>query len=348
MLLLLALVTLISVGCSFCCSMMEAALLSVPLPHVKSLADQGSSRARMLLELKEELNRPISAILFLNTVANTVGAAVTGAIVAREYSETGVLIFSAAFTILILLFGEILPKQLGVMFCKTISPNIAIPLSLIIKLLAPLIWVSKKISIYLSSNTIEEPAVSQAEVLSMAELGREEGVIDSLEDSVIRNVIELDSLLVKDVLTPRVVVFRLEENRTIESTKSEIVNWAHSRMPLHQEANPDTITGYITQRDIFRALISGDQNQKLSTLARPVTTVPEFMRADKLLLHMFEMRESICAVVDERGGFAGIVTLEDILEEIVGREIVDEYDYVSDLRSYAQIVSRTKKNKNKN
>ena len=347
MLLLLAVITLIAVGCSFCCSMTEAALLSVPLPHVKSLADQGSKRANILLSFKEDLNRPISAILILNTVANTVGAAVLGAIIAREYSETFVLAFSAFFTLLILIFGEIFPKQLGVKYCKTISPNVAIPLSIVIKLLTPLIWISKLISSLLNSNTSDQPSVSQAEVLSMAELGREEGVIDSLEDSVIRNVIELDTLLVKDVLTPRVVVFRLEENRTIESTKNEIINWAHSRIPLHVDENPDTITGYITQRDIFRALISGDKSQILSTLARPITTVPEFMRVDKLLLHMFEMRESICAVVDERGGFAGIVTLEDILEEIVGREIVDEYDYVSDLRSYAQIVSRTKKNKNK-
>lgn len=345
MLLILALVVLAAVFCSCCCSLTEAALLSVPLPHVKSLADEGSYRARVLLELKEDLNRPISAVLILNTVANTIGAAVAGAIVAKEYDETHVIVFSIFFTVLILFCGEILPKQMGVKFAKTIAPHLAIPLSWIIWLLSPLIWIIKVISGYFSGRNIAEPAVSQAEVLSMAELGREEGVIDQFEDSVIRNVIELDRLLAKDVLTPRVVVFRLEEDRTIASTKDEIVNWAHTRIPLYNEENPDSITGYITQRDLFRALISGDEDQKILTLARPITTVPEFMRVDKLLLHMFEMRESICAIVDERGGFAGIVTLEDILEEIVGREIVDEYDYVSDLRSYAQIVSRSKKNR---
>ena len=344
MFLILAIVVFTAASCSAICSLMEATLLSVPLPHVKSLADQGSYRGKILLDFKENLNRPISAILILNTVSHTIGASVAGAIIAREYNESAVIIFSVVFTFIILFFSEILPKQIGVAFSKSISPYIAIPLLWMIKLLSPLIWVSKHLSHSVNSSTLDEPSVSQAEVLSMAEIGREEGVIDPLEDSVIRNVIELDRLLVKDVLTPRVVVFRLDENRTIGSTKTEIVNWAHSRIPLHQEDNADTITGYITQRDIFRGLISGDEDQLLLTLARPITTVPEFMRVDKLLLHMFEMRESICAVVDERGSFAGIVTLEDIIEEIVGREIVDEYDYVSDLRSYAQILSRTKKN----
>jgi CBS domain containing-hemolysin-like protein len=179
----------------------------------------------------------------------------------------------------------------------------------------------------------------------MAKLGHEEGVLDHLEGSVIRNVVGLDRRLVKDVLTPRVVVFRLGENTVLSDIREEMMDWSHTRVPLFPEDNQDNITCYVIQRDLFRNLIKGETDARLKDLARPLTTVTEFMRTDKLLLQMFETRESMCSVVDEHGAFAGIVTLEDIMEEIVGREIVDEYDLVSDLRSYAQILHRKKESR---
>jgi len=319
---------------------MEACLLSVPLPHIKHLADSGSKKGKILLAYKEDLSNPIAAILILNTVCNTIGATIAGAIVAKEYSETGVVIYSIFFTLLILFFSEILPKQAGASFSKSIAPYIAYPLQFLIKIFKPLIFICRYFSI---SNTA--PAVSQAEVLSMAELGRQEGVIDQLEDSVIRNIIELDKIKVKDILTPRVVVSKQSEEVRVGSLKDEIQNWTHSRIPLHSEKEEDVIKGYVTQRDIFRALLSGNENLQLVELSRPITTVPELMRVDKLLLHMFEMKEAICAVVNKGGVFVGIVTLEDVIEEVVGREILDEYDNVSDLRSYAKILNKLKRTK---
>jgi CBS domain containing-hemolysin-like protein len=321
---------------------MEAALFAVPIAHVKHLADSGSRSGRILMGFKEELGRPIAAILILNTISNTIGASVAGAIVASQYDQRAVIIYSLLFTTLILCFSEIIPKHLGATHSKTVSPYIARPLLLLIKLFAPCIAVTNLLSSAFGFSE-GEASVSEDEVLSLTKLGREEGVIDHLEGSVIRNIIGLDRLLVKNILTPRVVVFRIAEDTKAGELSSELSTWNHTRVPLYEPGSSDKISSYIIQRDIFRSLVGGDEEKRLSELSRPITTVSEFMRVDKLLLQMFELRETICSVVDEHGDFAGIVTLEDIIEEIVGREIVDEYDLVSDLRSYARILNEKSK-----
>ena len=335
MFLVLVAVVVVSIAISALCSLMEAALFAVPLPHVKHLADEGSRRGKMLLEFKQEMGQPIAAILILNTVSHTIGAAVAGAVVAQLYGEEAVIAFSVVFTLMILYLSEIIPKQIGASFSKRTALLIATPLRLLIKMLWPLVVVTESVSKRIGGDA-HMPSVSPQEVLSMTDIGREEGVIDHFEGSVIKNIVGLDKMLVKDVLTPRVVVFRLKENTTVEEVRESIMEWNHTRVPLFKEDEPDYITHYVIQRDILRALLKGEKDISLHDLARPLTTVTEFMRTDKLLLQMFEMRESMCSVVDEHGGFAGLVTIEDIMEEIVGTEIVDEYDRVSDLRSYAQ------------
>ena len=324
------------------CSLMEASLFAVPIAHAKYLADSGSKAGRLLYRFKEDLGKPISAILILNTVANTIGAAVAGAMVVAMYGEGAILPFSVLFTLNILCFSEILPKQVGAIHAKTIAVYIAIPLSLLVRLLFPLVWLTQRFSKRIGEHN-SLPQVSHEELISLTEIGREEGVIDHLEDSVIRNVIGLDRVLVKNILTPRVVVFRLRKDITIGDVKEQITGWNHTRVPLYAPETPDQLEKYVIQRDLFRALIRGEDAQPIESIARPLSTVPELMRADQLLLRMFEHRESICSVVDEHGGLAGIVTLEDVIEEIVGREIIDEYDLVGDLRSYAQILYRSRK-----
>ncbi|MCB0324355.1 MAG: HlyC/CorC family transporter [Bdellovibrionales bacterium] len=338
---LVALVVGVALLISFMCSLMEAALLTVSLPYIKHLADRGSRSGKVLLQFKSHIGRPIAAILILNTVSHTVGASVAGALVA-DYGDHAVVVFSLVFTVLVLYLSEIVPKQLGTSYARQTAEFIALPLLVLTRVLHPIIWATEVVSKRLSGSD-EEPSVSEHEVLSMAKLGREEGVLDHLEGSVIRNVVGLDRLLVKDVLTPRIVVFRLEETTALREIREEIMEWSYTRVPIFPSSNPDSITRYVIQRDLFRALVKGETEIQLKDLSRPLSTVSEFMRADKLLLQMFESRESICSVVDEHGAFAGIVTLEDIIEEIVGREIVDEYDLVSDLRSYAQILYHKKR-----
>ncbi len=338
-------ITALSLLLSFMCSMMEAALLTVPYAHVKHLADSGSKAALRLLEFKDDIRKPIAAILLLNTVSHTVGAAVGGAIVAEHFGDMIVVGFSVLFTLMILYLSEIPPKELGVVYSKPISLYMTPLLSFLIKAFYPFIWISEFIAKFVGGNN-DEPSVSLAEVLSLAAIGSEEGVLDRLEGSVIRNIIGLDRRSVKDILTPRVVVNRLQDDLKIEDIKEDILTWNHSRIPLFPEDEPDKIERYVLQRDVFRSLVRGNSDSLLKDLSRPLNTVPEQMRADQLLLQMFEKREQICAVVDEHGGFAGIVTLEDIIEEIVGREILDESDLISDLRSYARsLYNRRTKNK---
>ena len=310
----------------------------MPYAHVKHVADSGSAAGKRLLAFKDDIRQPIAAILLLNTISHTIGSAVGGALVVKSFhSDSSVLIFSIVFTLLLLYAAEIPPKELGVNYCRTISLWMTYPLVALIKLFQPFIILSEYLAKAVGPN-FDEPSVSLAEVLSVAAIGSEEGVLDRLEGSVIRNIIGLDRRLVKDILTPRVVVFRLDEETSVGQTAEDILTWNHTRIPLFPEAEPDRIERYVLQRDVFRALVRGQKETRLRDLARPLTTIPAQMRTDKLLLQMFEKREHICAVVDEHGGFAGIITLEDIIEEIVGREIVDESDLVSDLRSYARSI----------
>ncbi|RMG43014.1 MAG: HlyC/CorC family transporter [Candidatus Dadabacteria bacterium] len=339
----------ISVIVSASCSLMEASLYAVPVAHVRHLAKSESLVGKLLLQLKEEVSRPIAAILILNTIANTAGASVAGWAVGELYGQHVLAVFSVLFILTILFFSEIIPKTVGVVYCREVAKATAVPLYLLVRILTPLIVVSEGISKAINRSGDARPIVSHHEVLTMAEIGTEEGALDRLEGSVIKNVIGLDQLLVRDVLTPRVVVFRLEENTKLEDIEEDILNWTFSRVPLYSESDPDHLNRYVTQRDVYRELLKGNKSVRLKDISRKLPSIPELMRVDQLLLQMFEQREHICAVVDEHGGLAGIITLEDIIEEIVGREIVDEYDTVSDLRTFAKIlkVARTRKKKRK-
>lgn len=342
---LLVLAVLLTIAVSACCSLMEATLYAVPIPHLRALSERGYRSAKILLELKNDVGRPIAAILILNTISNTGGASIAGWLAAMFFSQQGLLAFSAFFVLAILYFSEILPKIIGVVYCKQAAHIIAFPLLWMVKLLGPVVALSQGIAHRLENN--DEPSVSEAELLSMTAIGTEEGALDHFEGSVITNVVGLDRLLVKDILTPRVVTFRLAEELSVGEVRDDIGNWNFSRVPLYAESDPDHLRSYVIQRDIYRELLKGIENVKLKELSRELHTVPELMRADQLLLQMFEEKEHICAVVDEHGGLAGIITMEDIIEEIVGREIVDEYDAVSDLRTFARIMRVVKNRKTK-
>ncbi len=337
MLVTLIVVITISLVVSFLCSLMEAALLTVPLSYARAVADQGTRSGRLLFRFKRNSGQPISAILILNTISHTIGAAVSGALVDKLYGEPALVWFSILFTLLILYFSEIIPKQIGVVYFKQVSFLIARPLAWLIRLFYPLIlttnWAANIIQ-----RIAEKPTVSEQEILSMTKIGSEEGVLDTLESSIVRNIILLDRVTIKQVYTPRSVVFKLEETTHLKDVREDICDWVHSRIPLFSSSEPDIITGYVNQRDLLRELLRGHLDYTLAELSRPIKTVPETMPLDRLFTNIAETREPIRVVVDEYGVFIGIVTMEDIIEEIVGKEIVDEYDIVSDLRAYARIM----------
>jgi len=326
----------LSVSTSFLCSLMESAYYAVSLPYVKSLADSGSKLGGVLLKFKEDMSRPISAILILNTVANTIGASVSGWAVGEYFGSQYLFPFSIGYTLMILYCGEIIPKLLGVTYNKLVAKIFAYPLLFLSKILSPLIAVSHFVAKLFKSKEGEE--VSTAEVLSMAEMGEEDGALDSLESAVIENIIGLDQILVGGVMTPRVVVKRFDESLTIKEIKTELEDLSFTRIPLYSETDPDDLKSYVIQRDIFRAIVQGHEDKTLREISRPLRTVSELMRCDKLLLEMFDVNEHFYSVIDEHGGLAGIITIEDIIEEIVGHEIVDEYDAVSNLRAFARLL----------
>jgi CBS domain containing-hemolysin-like protein len=326
-----------SVAAVFFCSLAEASLNAVPLSFIRHEAERGAREAALLLRFKNEMGRPIAALLILNTLAATTSAAISGWAVGEMFGSEWLAVFSVLFTLVLLYASEILPKIVGVLYCRSVARVVARPVSLLVLLFAPLIWFSERLSGRIRRGA-DRPGLSQQEFLSMAAIGTEEGALDRFESSVIANVVGLDRLLVKDVLTPRVVVFRLQESTKLSDAAAKIADCNHTRIPLFSESDADYLSGYVTQRDIYRQLLAGAEQKSLREMARPIKTVPELMRVDKLLLEMIEEHEHICAVVDEHGGLAGIITLEDILEKIVGKEIVDEYDSVSDLRASAKIL----------
>ena len=339
MLAIIILAVFVSVAVSAFCSMAEASILSVTRASTKSVADAGSKRGKLVLSLKENTPRTIAALLIMNTIANTVGPAIVGAQAQSIYGDVGVVTASMAMTLLILIFGEMLPKQLGFAHNQKISLLVAYPIDFICRVLSPLVKLSSAI-VNITGIKSNVSQVSTEEVLALAEIGTREGALDSLEGLVIKNIVHLDEVLVRDVLTPRVVVFRLEESTKLSEIAEDIHGWQHTRIPLYRKEDPDHVTHYVIQRDICRALLKGNFAVQLREIARPLHVVPELTTVDTLLSLMVAKGEHIAAAVDEHGGFAGVVTLEDIIEEVVGKEIIDEYDLVEDMRKHAENLSK--------
>lgn len=311
--------------------MSEAALFAVPVTTVRSQVEKEQKEGRRFgpgraLEiLKDDISAPISAMLIVNTVANTAGPAVAGVLAERLFGGVGLVVFTFIMSILVLFLGEVLPKFIGVTYSRRVAIGAARPLLALITILRPGI---KLLGLMTARFEPEEeaPAVSHEEVLSMAAIGHQEGTIDPLEGEVISNVIGLDKIRVGELITPRVAMFKLPETTTLTEQRDAVQTWSYTRIPVHAEDDPDHLTGYVRQRDVLRALLREEDTRQISSLKRPLVTVPELMRADKLLLQMFEQGEHLYAVVDEHGTLAGIISMEDILEHVVGREIHDEYD----------------------
>lgn len=341
---LILIVVVVSLGVSFLCSLMEAALLTITPGYARSLQDQRFSSGRILTRFKQNIGPPISAILILNTISHTIGAAVSGALVDHYYGNQALLWFSIIFTILILYLSEIIPKQIGAVFNKQVAVVIAAPLLWMVRLFYPLILTTQWVANLFSRSPVES-GVTPQELISMAKIGREEGVLDSLESVVIRNIIHLDRVTAKHVLTPRSVVFKLADDTVMADIRYTISEWSYSRIPIYSHEHPDQVIGYVTQRDLFRELLLGNNGRRIQEIMRPLKTIVESTALDTLFVEMIESREHIRSVVDEYGVFMGLVTMEDIIEEIVGKEIVDEYDSVGDLQNYARALYWRKKNK---
>lgn len=321
-------VVLISAFCSLC----EAVLYAVPPSHIANLQEDGKSVGDLLARLRERVDEPITAILTLNTVANTAGAAVAGGLATKALGENQVLIFSAALTVAILFLSEILPKTFGVVYARLLSTWIARPLRWMVIAFWPIIWVISFVTRLISAGK-EQGGVSQDEIVSLTRLGHSEGTIDADEAAVIQNVLALSSTRTRAIMTPRTVVFALP----VESLLSDVVSdqrvMVHSRIPVYDDG-VDDIVGIVFRRDVLAA--EANEGATLAPLVRPAAFVVESEKVDHVLQVLIEVRQHMLVVVDEFGGFAGVVTLEDVMEEILGKEIVDEFDQVADMRALAK------------
>lgn len=326
-----------SILISAVCSLFEAVLYAVPASHVEALAQAGRVSGRIFRKLRQNVDRPIAAILSLNTIANTAGAVIAGAAVASVFSQDLLFIdlyFPALFTLSILVFSEVIPKTAGVVYCRPLTVVVARPLQILVWIFTPMVWLCRLATRVVSLGDMEQ-AISEEELIAMAKAGQHIGAIQAEEARVIQNILSLKSRTVKDVMTPRTIVFSLSEHLTVAEAYKEMGIWAHSRVPVYDNDFED-IVGVVLRRDVVEALAKDQEKTKLSELMEPVHFVVDSILLSRVLEMFLKRRQHLFVAIDEYGGLAGVISLEDVLEEILGQEIVDEGDRVVNLRQRAR------------
>jgi len=331
---LLVLYVALALGVSFLCSIMEATLLSVTPSYMAALEQEENPMGEKLRGMKEDIDRPLAAILSLNTIAHTVGAAGAGAQAAVVFGEAYIGVISAVLTLLILVFSEIIPKTLGAVYWRDLAPSITRILVPTIWSMWPLVKLSKGITRLLSSGEERVP-FSREEFTALAELGQEEGVFEEKESRILKNLFRFNSLRVKDVMTPRTVMFDLPEETTIGEVVEEYDEFRFSRIPVYSGTRDD-VTGYVLKDEMLLRAAQEEHQVKLSDLAREMLVVRDSLPLPDLLERLLDKLEHIALVVDEYGGVEGIVTMEDVVETLLGLEIVDEADSVEDMQALAR------------
>lgn len=316
------------------CSLSEASIYAVRRPFIRTLSETGSAAGPVLEGFKDNMERPIAAILIVNTAANTAGAAVAGAQASALFGPQSLVWFSVSFTLTVLLASEIFPKILGVAYNRPVARIVAVPWRIAITTLHPIVWLVEHASRWVKPAG-QVFAAPEEEVVQFAQISADEGSISADEAAMVRNVLSLNDLTAREVMTPRTVVFRLPATMTLREVAEHVDEWHHSRIPIYDPDDMDRWTGLVRAPDVLAALARGRLELRLSDLARSLHFVPEVMPGHRLLQHFIEERTHLFAVVDEFGGMAGVVSLEDVVESLIGREIVDEVDKVADLREVA-------------
>jgi len=343
MTLLIVAVSLVLVVSAFC-SLSEASLYAVRRPFIRKLVDGGSRTGVVLDHFKDNMERPITAILVVNTIANTAGAAVAGAQAARVWGPSALIGFSIAFTLAVLFISEIIPKIVGVAYNRPIAQAIALPWQVMIFLLTPIAALVSRFSGLLQPSG---PALAapEEEVQQLVRMSAEEGSILGIEAEIVRNALNLDLVTAGDIMTPRTVVYRLPDDTRIGDLRSSVADWHFSRIPVFDPQDAERWTGVVRAQDVLRALAEDRFDTVLSDLSQPLQFVPETLRGHELLEGFLKERSHLFGVVDEFGGVAGVTSLEDVLESLIGAEIVDEVDQAADLQEVARGSVRARRHR---
>ena len=337
---LLVVFVVVAIGVSFLCSVMEAVLLSVSPAYIGAKEAEAPSTAARLKALKADIDEPLAAILTLNTIAHTVGATGAGAQAAAIWGDQSVWIFGAVavfstvLTLGILILSEIIPKTLGAVYWRGLAPLVA-------RMLGPIIWALRLTGLIQLSNLIarglshgeKEGAVSREELAALAQIGTEEGVFDETEGRILQSLFRFRQLKAKDVMTPRTVVVAYPETAPLRQVAED--RHPFSRLPVYR-GDRDHVTGFVLRDDVLHALADGQGDEPASTVARDLMTVPDSLPLPDLFERFLERREHLALVVGEYGGTEGVVSVEDVVETLLGLEIVDESDDEHDMQAMAR------------
>lgn len=321
---------------SFVCSIAEAVLLSIPPSYTNFLEEKGQNKLSEKLNiLKQDVNKPLSAILTLNTISHTVGAAGAGAQAAIVFGNNYVGVFSGVLTLLILIFSEIIPKTLGATYWKSLTPTTVHTLLKMQFFLYPFVVLSNYITRHISKDDLVQ-GFNRDELLAMTKLSTEEGLLSQQEMLIIKNLLSFQKLPAKHIMTPRTVVFNIDQEISISEYFDKFGNEKFSRIPIFKDHH-EKITGFVLRSDLLLAKANKEMNAPIHNFTRKIEAIPETLSLSKVFERFILSREQIVELVDEHGGFAGILTLEDIFEHLLGADIVDESDKVSNMRKLAQV-----------
>jgi len=339
---LLLIFFVLSVGVSFICSVLESVLLSVNMSYVAVLEKERPTVGQLLRLHKENINKSIASILILNTIANTLGAAAVGAQAAMIFGNDAVVYVSVILTFAILFLSEIIPKTIGAIHWKALAPASAYAIRLLIWITYPIILSTLFVTNRISKGKDDSNSLTKKELLESMLLSEDDGVIDEKESDIIENILRLDDIKVGEVLTPRSVVFALDEKRTLKDiidNEEEIFNF--SRIPIFNDSIED-VTGIVLTKKIFKHAIQ-DNSVTLESIKNDIFSINENVPVSKALDLFIAKKDHMFLVMDNYDQTEGIVTLEDCVETILGVEIMDESDSTEDMRELAKIKMKQKR-----
>ena len=330
---LIYIIMFVAIALSALCSTLEATLLSTPLSYIKGLEEQGVNGAQRLQRLKQNPDRPISAILCINTIANTVGASIVGSLVYEVYGDALVGIFSTVFTFAILIFSEIIPKTIGTSYWRSLAVPASVIIDAMIFISFPLVWVLERMQRLISSKSTQV-SVSREDISAMVSVATEEEVIEKDEKKMIQNLLKLDEVTAHEIMTPSVVVEMVTGNMTVKEFYDS--DNTHSRILVYDEESDEYVVGYVLRQEVLEKMAEDKFSTPLNEIIRPILTFSEEDSVADIWEKLLEKKEHISAILDEYGSLRGIVTMEDVIETMLGQEIVDEKDEVVDMQEYAK------------
>ncbi len=331
---LLVVTVSVALGVSFVCSILEAGLLSIRMSRLIELRDSGSKGAGLLLNLKQHrIDDAISAILTLNTIAHTVGAAMAGAQAAVVFGDKWVGLFSGVLTFLILFITEIIPKTLGTMHAAKLAGFVGVTTSLLVTLMKPFLLLTRTLTRMLAPGG--RKAMTSGELSAMVALAAREGTLSSYQSQALANLLAFESIKLEDVMTPRPVMAMVPMTTTINEFVANQSLRSFSRIPVYENSF-DEVKGYVLVREVLQAMVAGKSSTTVANLLRPIRILPKRFGVGAALKSLSSERDHMAIVVDEYGGVSGLVTLEDLFETILGVEILDESDQIADLQVKAK------------